>query len=211
MADLRQSGAQALIINDATLLSGNPALLHQLADLPYGSLAIVCWAPGQDEAARQLGVVHYLIKPILQETLCAAIEPLAGTDATVLVVDDEPEALQLYTRMLRSVERRYRVLVANNGRRALSLLRERRPDVMLLDLVMPGMDGYSVLSEKQRDSAISQIPVIITSAQDPMGSLLLGNRITLVRGGGMSARDLITCIRTWGSSMVSGKQEGDRG
>lgn len=211
MADVRQSGAQALIINDATFLSGSPALLQQVADLPYGTPAIVCWAPGQDEAAQRLGVVHYLIKPILQETLCAALEPLVGTDATVLIVDDEPEALQLYTRMLRSVQRRYRVLVANNGRRALSLLRERRPDVMLLDMVMPGMDGYSVLREKQRDSAISQIPVIITSAQDPMGSLLLGNTIMLVRGGGMSARDLVACIRMWGNSTLLEKQEGDRG
>lgn len=211
LADLRKSGAQALIINDATLLASGSALMQRVAELPYGTPAIVCWAPGQEEAAQRLGVVHYLIKPILRETLCAALEPLAGTGATVLIVDDEPEALQLYTRMLRSVERRYRVLVANNGRRALSLLRERKPDVMLLDLVMPGMDGYSVLADKQRDGAISEIPVIITSAQDPMGSLLLGNVIALARGGGMAARDLITCIRMWGNATVPEKGEGDRG
>ena len=61
------------------------------------------------------------------------------------------------------------VLRAKNGKQALEILRERRPDVMLIDLVMPDMDGFQVVREKNRDEAIRDIPVHHRFFQDRTG------------------------------------------
>ena len=123
-----------------------------------------------------------------------AIGELSNSPAQALV-DDRPEALQLFARMLSSAQHRYRILQATNGQRALSLLRERQPDVMLLDLIMPGMDGFPVLREKSRDPAIRQIPVIVISAKDPTGEPIVSDTLTVTRGGGLSVSDLLACIQ----------------
>jgi CheY-like chemotaxis protein len=114
---------------------------------------------------------------------------------SVLLVDDEPNALQLFTRMLFSAPRGYRVLQAKTGRRALELLRERRPDVMLLDLIMPGMDGFQVLQAKSQDPSVRDIPVVVISSRDPSGEPLVSDMLTVTRGGGLSVPDLIACIQ----------------
>ncbi|MDI7276081.1 MAG: response regulator, partial [Anaerolineae bacterium] len=168
--------------------------LSQLRDLPYGTPAVTCWVPGEDQAARQLGVVRYLVKPIGREALLSALEGLERDVRTVLLVDDEPAVLQLFTRLLLSAGRDYDVLQARNGRRALSLLRGRHPDVMLLDLIMPEMDGLEVLREKKQDPAVRDIPVVVISSRDPGGDPLASDTLTVTRGGGLSARDLLGCI-----------------
>ena len=86
------------------------------------------------------------------------------------------------------------MLRARTGRRALHLLRERRPDAMLLDLFMPGMDGFQVLRAKGDDPAIRDIPVVIVSARDPSGAPVVSSSVTVTRSGGLSADDLLSCI-----------------
>jgi CheY-like chemotaxis protein len=70
-------------------------------------------------------------------------------------------------------------------------MRARRPDLLLLDLVMPGMDGLAVLAEKTRDDAIKDIPVLILSAQDPGGQPIVAAAATVTRSGGLSLVDLL--------------------
>ena len=192
--ELNRSPAQALIVN-APLGGGRPVPLGQLANLPYGTPAVACWVPGEDEAARRLGVVRYLTKPVTRQELLAALEGLGREVQRVLVVDDQPEALQLFARMLSSAERGYRVIRAESGPRALSLLRQQRPDVMLLDLIMPGMDGFQVLQEKGQDPAIRDIPVIVITSKDPSGEPIVSDGLTVTRSGGLSVRDLLGCIQ----------------
>jgi diguanylate cyclase (GGDEF)-like protein len=81
---------------------------------------------------------------------------------TILVVDDQSIDRKLLRRLLQD---RYHVLEAANGEDALALLRQRDVPVaaMLLDLVMPGMDGYAVLAAMAEDPAIAEIPVIVAS------------------------------------------------
>ena len=196
--ELRRSPAQALIVNRSPATKGSLAIVGanaHLDNLPFGTPAIGCWVPGKDDAARQLGVVAYLVKPISSETLLSAIEGL-GTDVRdVLVVDDEPEALQLFTRQLALSPRDYRVIQAMDGRRALELLRERRPDAVLLDLVMPGMSGFDLLRARSEEPEIRDIPVIAISALDPQGEAMMSTALTVTRGGGLSVRDLLECIQ----------------
>ena len=195
IAELNRSPANALLINDPQV-SGATTLRERFENLPYGTPAIACWVPGDDEAAKRLGVVRYLVKPVTHETLAAALDELGAEVSTVLLVDDEAEALQLFTRMLSLGPRTYRVLQAKNGRRALDLLRQRKPDVMLLDLIMPGMDGFQVLQEKSRDPAIRDIPVVMISSRDPSGEPIMSDLLTITRGGGLSVRDLLACVQT---------------
>jgi CheY-like chemotaxis protein len=176
--------------------------MDQLTDLPYGTPAVVCWVPGEDEAARRLGVVRYLVKPITRDILLSALEELGEDVETILLVDDEPEVLQLFARMLSSAENGYRVLRAKSGQRALSLLRERRPDVVLLDLIMPGIDGFEVLWEKSQDPNVREIPVITISSRDPSGEPIVSDTLTVTRGGGLSVPNLLRCIRAVSDVLV---------
>lgn len=83
--------------------------------------------------------------------------------ATIMVVDDVPQNLNLMTELL--VED-YQVIVANSGQRALSLVGSGlRPDLILLDVMMPGMDGYAVLRKLRENPEVEHIPVIFVTAK----------------------------------------------
>jgi len=192
--ELRRSPAQAFIVNLSPLEDAS-TIMEQLANLPYSTPVMTCWVPGEDEAAKQLGVTRYLLKPITREKLLSALESLGEDVETILLVDDEPGQLQLLTRMLSATRRGYRVLQAKSGQQALNLLRQRRPDVMLLDLIMPGKDGFRVLHEKSLDPTIREIPVIVVSCKDPTGGPVVSKRLTVTRNGGLSAPVLLDCIQ----------------
>lgn len=82
----------------------------------------------------------------------------------LLVVDDTPANLDLLSRLL--AERGYRFRVASNGKRALAAVQAEPPDLILLDITMPGMDGYEVCAALKADPATAGIPVIFLSAID---------------------------------------------
>ena len=81
----------------------------------------------------------------------------------VLVVDDEPDVL-LLCRVNLEFEG-YEVMEASDGVEAMSRVRERRPDVILLDVMMPRMDGWQVLSEIKADDQLKDIPVVMLTAK----------------------------------------------
>jgi signal transduction histidine kinase/CheY-like chemotaxis protein len=210
LRELERSPAQALLVN-APLSEEVPSLSEHLAHLPYATPAITCWVPGEEEAAQRLGVVRYLVKPVARETLLSTLEELKGEVETILLVDDEIEVLQLFCRMLTSGRRDYRLLQATTGERALALLRERQPQVMLLDLFMPGMDGYQVLREKGQDPSISHIPVVIISSRDARGEPAMSDRLAVTRSGGLSVPDLLACVQALSQVLAPSAQAADRG
>ncbi len=195
---LNRSPAQALVLND----SSPGAASTVLEGLPFGTPAISCWLPGEHDAAKRLGVVEYLIKPLALEKLLAALEGLPQPVRTVLIVDDEEDELHLFARMLESQANKYSILRVTSGQRALSMLRRRKPDVMLLDLTMPSMSGFQVLEEKARDASIADIPVIVISSRDPAGDPILSNTLTVTQTPGISQRALIECIHALGSILA---------
>jgi CheY-like chemotaxis protein len=182
-----------------------------LTNLPYGTPAVTYWVPGEDEAAQRLGVVRYLVKPVTREALLSTLEELGQGVESVLLVDDKPEVLQLFARMLSSAPRSFRVLRATSGWQALSMLRERQPDVMLLDLIMPEKDGFQVLREKSQDPSIREIPVIVVSAKDPTGEPIVSDTLTVTRSGGLSVRDLLACTQAISEVLAPSVRSGDRG
>jgi signal transduction histidine kinase/CheY-like chemotaxis protein len=191
ITELNRSPAQLLILNTSSDES-DPFPSR----LPFSTPVVRCFVPGEYEVAKRLGVTDYLVKPVSLTKLQNAIEKLSGEEAkTILVVDDEPDELHLFVRMLESMPTRHRILQTTDGVRALSMIRNRKPDIILMDLIMPGMDGFQVLAEKSRDQSISSIPVIIISVRDPTGEPMLGNTLSISQGGGFTVANLMDCLQ----------------
>ena len=197
---LYHSPAQALVVN-VSPFEETPTFA--LGNLPLATPAITCWLPGEHDAAKRLGAVDYLVKPLAREKLWATLEKLESDVKTVLIVDDEEDELHLFARMLESEDNRYALLQVTNGPRALDMLRRRHPDVMLLDLTMPGMSGFQVLDEMHRDPSIADTPVIIISSRDPVGDPIVSNTLTVTQGSGLSQRNLMACIQALGRILAS--------
>jgi signal transduction histidine kinase/CheY-like chemotaxis protein len=186
--------AHAVLINDTSVA----AVLQRMelsADLPPATPAIICSLPSALGAAVDLGANGYLVKPVLRDDLLSMLEGLDLRGNTVLIVDDEPEAARLFWRILASSERNYRVLTARDGAQALSILRQQRPDVMLLDLVMPEMDGFRVLRERNLDPQLREIPVVVLSARDPAGQPVMSDALAIMQANGLTVQQIMALIQ----------------
>ncbi|MBW3012083.1 response regulator transcription factor [Candidatus Woesearchaeota archaeon] len=83
----------------------------------------------------------------------------------ILVVDDEPHIVNL---IKLSLQDDYDVLVANSGNEAIHMVEDERPDLVTLDIMMPGMSGYEVVEEMRKFNSTKNIPVIFLSAKDTL-------------------------------------------
>jgi adenylate cyclase len=97
-------------------------------------------------------------------------EASAGRRAAILVVDDNEDNRQMLARRLRRQD--YEVLIAAGGNEALSVLGAAPVDLVLLDVMMPDLDGYAVLQRLKADPALRDIPVLMISALDDMDSVV---------------------------------------
>jgi len=100
----------------------------------------------------------------------------------ILIVDDDPHAVEILTRMLS--REGYGCLSAASGAAALQIVREQPVDVILLDVMMPQMDGLEVCEHLRKDDALRQIPVILLTAKDDME--------TRSRGMGLGVSEYLT-------------------
>jgi CheY-like chemotaxis protein len=139
-------------------LRGDPAL----ADIPVVMATIV----DEQRHGMTLGAAGYLTKPIDRDRLVDLMQryrALAGP-TQVLVVEDD--ALQRERIRSWLEPQQWLLAEAENGRIALDRLRESQPDVILLDLMMPEMDGFQLVAELQKHPAWRRIPVIVVTARD---------------------------------------------
>ena len=82
---------------------------------------------------------------------------------TVMIIEDEPDAAELFAEMMRVSG--FRVLKASAGTPAMALLAQQKPDVILLDIMMPDVSGLEILRYLRREAALANIPVIVVSAK----------------------------------------------
>jgi signal transduction histidine kinase/CheY-like chemotaxis protein len=192
VAELLRLPAQALLINETStgkLLD----YLNLAQQLPHNTPLITCSIPKLDELD-PAGASVRLVKPIFRETLRAALDQLNIQTGTVLIVDDEPDVLQLFRRMLTSLERDYQILLARDGQEALAILQACRPQVILLDLVMPNMDGFQLLELRRQQPDLRDIPVVIISARDPASQPIVSRLMAATLGGGLAVSQLLAGI-----------------
>jgi CheY-like chemotaxis protein len=167
-------------------------------DLPVIAISL----PGSLRAAQTLGIQSFLVKPVLREQLLnaiAAIKTIGGSGRpvqTVLIVDDDPQQVELVGRMLQSAGGGYRPLKALGGEEALTRLRYEPVDLVLLDLMMPEVDGLMVLRAMKSDPALTHIPVIAISGQYTEMVASPGRlSLNLVRAQNASIAETLNCLQ----------------
>jgi CheY-like chemotaxis protein len=114
----------------------------------------------------QILELNYLHKPLKPDQLTKELERFKrpkDKPQVVLVVDDDPGILEMHSRLIEQMGRQ--VVTARNGREALIAVEQKIPDLILLDLMMPEMDGFEVLDELQAKESTRDIPVIILTAR----------------------------------------------
>ena len=89
--------------------------------------------------------------------------PVDSLEKTVIVVEDEPDMAEMFAEMVRLMG--LEVIKSHSGMRAIDLIAEKKPSVVLLDMMMPDVSGLEVLRHLRRDPRLSRIPVIVVSAK----------------------------------------------
>ncbi|HEY0603312.1 MAG TPA: response regulator, partial [Herpetosiphonaceae bacterium] len=112
-----------------------------------------------------LGANAYLTKPIDEEQLRSTVAQLVSHDSTILVIDDDDDAREIVITQLQQLGR-HTILTAGGGRAGLELIASQRPDLIILDLMMPEVDGFAVLQQLETDEATRSIPVVVLTAKD---------------------------------------------
>jgi len=116
-----------------------------------------------------LGATDYLVKPIDPDRLRVVLEALgaqvgAAADGSVLIVDDDPALRDVLSSLL--AEDGWRVATAADGQAALAAVAHERPSAMVLDLMMPRVDGFQVLQSLRDEPTTRDLPVIVVTAKD---------------------------------------------
>ena len=173
-----------------TVLKADPLT----ADIPVIMVTVV----DDKNLGFALGAADYLIKPIEWERLIAVVEKhrrhMVGSQ--ILVVEDDPETREIFRRA--AEKHGWEVVEAENGRVGLERVAAQVPGVILLDLMMPEMDGFTFIEELRRRPDCGHVPVIVVTAKDLTEEdrrRLNGHVIQILQKGGHSTRELLDEIR----------------
>jgi signal transduction histidine kinase/CheY-like chemotaxis protein len=188
----QQSPAHAIMLN-ATACDTAWSLIETIGQEAPGTPIIGCSVSCSLERARALGALGYLVKPVTRANLKQAIQAAGSPVKRVLIVDDDPDALRLFSRMLRVCDSTLEVVTASNGEEALDQLRHTPPDLMLLDIVMPDMDGWQVLELMAQDEQMQKVPTFFVSAQDLEEQPPLSRFLLVTMDEGLSLNRLLRC------------------
>ncbi|RPH58153.1 MAG: response regulator, partial [Chloroflexi bacterium] len=162
---LAEAQPMALAWDLAHAAPGDWLMIQQIRSRPQlCQLPFILFGQEQDEghASSVTGVVT---KPLKGRTLVEMIEALRPPTSSgpVLIVDDDPQALVLYQSIVAQALPGYPVRVANNGAEALAMLGQEIPALMILDLIMPEVDGFAVLAQLRANPRTCQVPVLVIS------------------------------------------------
>ena len=171
-----------------TRLKNNP----ETASIPVVMLTMV------DDRSKgyTLGVTDYIYKPVDREKLVTAITRCVryGDTAPILIVDDDASQRDLLKRTLEKDG--WETIRAHNGRAALEAVRARTPSIIILDLMMPEMDGFELINTLRKNPETREIPVVVLTAMDLSNAdqMMLASNVTEVLRKGASSRDEVLKI-----------------
>ncbi len=135
----------------------------ETANIPIIIVSIV----DEEKVGFALGAADYLIKPIRKTVLLETIRkhvPIQGDDdSEILLVDDDPKSLEMLEETLRSAG--YETQSVRSGARALEVLSSKLVSAVLLDLMMPGMDGFEVIQHVRGQAALADLPILVMTAK----------------------------------------------
>jgi len=148
----------------------------ETADIPV----IMCTVSENEELCIALGATDYLAKPINRELLASKLGALSkgihrkNRTMHVLAIDDEENIRELYMATLTA--QGYRVHTASSGAEGIHLAETVEPDIIILDLMMPGMDGFEVAERLKQQPRTENIPIIVVTAKE----LAVAERVRLM-------------------------------
>jgi hypothetical protein len=182
-----------------TALKADP----RLADIPVIMLTMV----DEKNLGYALGAYEYLTKPVDRDRLASILRKLGprAESGQVLVVEDDGATRQMVCRMLE--KEGWVTVEAENGRVALERIAARPPSLVLLDLMMPEMDGFAFISELRRHEEWRSIPVVVITAKDITAEdrLRLDGFVQKVLHKGATSRDdILREVRDLVSACVRG-------
>jgi signal transduction histidine kinase/CheY-like chemotaxis protein len=194
----RQLMPQAVVV-DRACEELDPAKLEMIAgewELP-GTPFMTCPLPGEEPLRQRLAVDGYLIKPVSRQNLWDVLRQFGEGVDKVLVVDDDQDFVLLMSRLLEdSPIRRYQTISAYTGREGLAMIRHHRPDLVLLDLMLPDMDGVQVIERVRTNLECQHIPIVIISAQDEMDhQMTLKGPMVIGKADGLKASEVVQWIQ----------------
>jgi CheY-like chemotaxis protein len=166
---------------------------------PVPALAIptvVCSLPSQTLLTENLNIHAWLPKPVTSKHLTKEIERLENVQE-ILIIDDDRGFLLLLERILLSVNPAFKIRRAFSGYDGLNVMHTFRPDLVLMDIVIPELSGLDVLREMKVDPMLSEVPVILISAtDDPLQSKAKQHgQLRVQRAGGLKLSELLDCIQ----------------
>ena len=154
------------------------------------------------ETGIALGAVGYVMKPVVKEELISEIKKIGRPEEfpvgeyTVMVVEDDDFQREEMARIIEAEG--MNVILAENGARCIESLQDSVPNIIVLDLIMPEMDGFRALEMIRSNPATSSVPVIVVTAKDltdeDMGRLCGNVSSVLTKGGSMTLESLIDRI-----------------
>jgi len=172
-----------------TALKSDP----DLAGIPV----IVVTVAADRGVAFSLGAADFMTKPVERGRLVSLVHTLLGDRGTVLLVEDDPASRELTQRQLERLD--VEVVEAKNGREAFEWLSKNpSPGMLLLDLLMPEMDGFSLLDAIKKHPEWQRIPVVILTGKELTATereLLEGRVRSVIAKGSVSANDLALLVR----------------
>jgi PAS domain S-box-containing protein len=143
-----------------------------------------------------LGASDYVTKPIDPSRLSAVLNRHIHPGATVVIVDDDPDARKLTGRLLRKAG--WKVVEANNGRVALQRVAEHSPDLLIVDLMMPEMDGFDLIDMLRRNPDTQSTPIVVVTAKeitDEDRQRLNGSVSQVLQKAGHRRDELLAAVR----------------
>jgi CheY-like chemotaxis protein len=148
----------------------------------------------------RLGAADYLIKPLDEEQVLTSLERLAqSTDGSesiyLLVIDDDPDIIDMVNQLLE--DSNYTINSAANGEDALEKIINDPPDVIILDLMLPKLDGFGVIDHLHSDECLRQIPLIVLTAKllsQEEQDRLLTSAVKIMQKQGLTNEELLSEI-----------------
>jgi signal transduction histidine kinase/DNA-binding LacI/PurR family transcriptional regulator/CheY-like chemotaxis protein len=171
-----QANQQGALVLDFTVTERGWEIMETIKKVPgLQDWPVIFYSLAQEQDRGTMLALDYMPKPVATDSLDQALQrygifPSDCNDLrTVLIVDDNPEILMLHARLVEEHLPTCQVLCANNGLEAMQLMKANPPALVLLDLMMPEMDGMAVLKAMQEDKKLRDVPVIVLTAQQLKG------------------------------------------
>ncbi|MFD0587407.1 response regulator [Paenibacillus sp. GCM10027627] len=168
----------------------------ELADIP-----VIIWSMTNDkQQGYSLGATDFLMKPVQRDELIAVMERYLKNrrESTVLVIEDDASASELITRQLRKDG--YNVTEAANGAVALEMMARELPSLIVLDLMMPEMDGFEFIETLKKQDEACKVPIVVLSSKEismEERQKLTGSVKNIIQKGAFHPKSLLAEIQTY--------------